>query len=219
MRLLLAEDDPLLGAGIQSALKMAGYVVDWVRDGKQAILALETEEYGACILDWSMPKMDGVAVLRQLRKKGNHLPVLMLTARDSREDKILGLDSGADDYLTKPFDLSEMQARLRALTRRANGSGSVVLTFMGLSLDPAARRVSLDGESVTLSSKEYALIHDLMTHQNHIRSRSELEQSLYGWGEEVESNAVEVHIHHLRKKLGADYIKTVRGMGYLMGSA
>lgn len=219
MRLLLAEDDPLLGEGIQVALKISGYVVDWVQDGKQALLALETGEYSACVLDWSMPKMDGVAVLRQLRKNGNNIPVLMLTARDSREDKILGLDTGADDYLTKPFDLTEMQARLRALLRRAAGSGSTVLTYQGLSLDPAARRVKLDDQLVTLSSKEYALLHDLITHQNYIRSRADLEQSLYGWGEEVESNAVEVHIHHLRKKLGPDLIKTVRSMGYLMGKA
>ncbi len=217
MRLLVAEDDPLLGEGIQSALKMAGYVVDWVRDGKQAMLALETEDYAACVLDWSMPKIDGMTVLRTLRQRGIHLPVLILTARDSREDKIFGLDSGADDYMTKPFDLTEMQARLRALLRRAAGSGSATMTFNGLELDPVARRVTLDGQPVTLSSKEYALLHDLIGHQNHIRSRGDLEQSLYGWGEEVESNAVEVHIHHLRKKLGSEYIKTIRGMGYMMG--
>lgn len=219
MRLLLAEDDSLLGEGLQAALKMSGYAVDWVRDGQQALLALETEEYVACILDWSMPKLDGVDVLRQLRQRGNHIPTLMLTARDSREDKISGLDMGADDYLTKPFDLNEMQARLRALIRRAAGSGSTLLKYKGLVLDSAARRVTLDGQPVTLSSKEYALLHDLINHQNHIRSRSDFEQSLYGWGEEVESNAVEVHIHHLRKKLGSDYIKTVRGMGYVMGDA
>ena len=217
MRLLLAEDDLMLGEGIQAALKMSGYAVDWVRDGKHALLALGTEEYAACILDWSMPKLDGGEVLRQLRQRGNNLPVLVLTARDSREDKVMGLDAGADDYLTKPFDLSELQARLRALLRRTSGSGVRVLSYRGLSLDPAARRVTLNGQPVTLSSKEYALVHDLISHPSHIRSRADLEQSLYGWGEEVESNAVEVHIHHLRKKLGADLIKTVRGMGYVMG--
>lgn len=217
MRLLLAEDDLLLGEGIQIALKLAGYTVDWVQDGKQALLALDTEEYAACILDWNMPKLDGVSVLKQLRHRGNNVPVLMLTARDSREEKILGLDTGADDYLIKPFDLDEMQARLRALLRRSTGSGSALITYKGLTLDPAARRVAMNDIPITLSSKEYALLYDLIGHLNHIRSRSDLEQSLYGWGEEVESNAVEVHIHHLRKKLGSNLIKTVRGMGYLIG--
>lgn len=217
MRLLLAEDDLLLGEGIQIALKLAGYTVDWVQDGKQALLALDTEEYAACILDWNMPKLDGVSVLKQLRHRGNNVPVLMLTARDSREEKILGLDTGADDYLIKPFDLDEMQARLRALLRRSTGSGSALITYKGLTLDPAARRVAMNDIPITLSSKEYALLYDLVGHLNHIRSRSDLEQSLYGWGEEVESNAVEVHIHHLRKKLGSNLIKTVRGMGYLIG--
>lgn len=217
MRLLLAEDDLLLGEGIQIALKLAGYTVDWVQDGKQALLALDAEEYAACILDWNMPKLDGVSVLKQLRHRGNNVPVLMLTARDSREEKILGLDTGADDYLIKPFDLDEMQARLRALLRRSTGSGSALITYKGLTLDPAARRVAMNDIPITLSSKEYALLYDLIGHLNHIRSRSDLEQSLYGWGEEVESNAVEVHIHHLRKKLGSNLIKTVRGMGYLIG--
>lgn len=217
MRLLLAEDDLLLGEGIQIALKLAGYTVDWVQDGKQALLALDTEEYAACILDWNMPKLDGVSVLKQLRHRGNNVPVLMLTARDSREEKILSLDTGADDYLIKPFDLDEMQARLRALLRRSTGSGSALITYKGLTLDPAARRVAMNDIPITLSSKEYALLYDLIGHLNHIRSRSDLEQSLYGWGEEVESNAVEVHIHHLRKKLGSNLIKTVRGMGYLIG--
>lgn len=218
MRLLVAEDDAMIGEGIQTALKMSGYVVDWVRDGNQAQLALNTEDYAACVLDLSLPKLDGLSILRALRQKGNNIPVLVLTARDSREDKILGLDSGADDYLTKPFDLTELLARLRSLLRRASGSGSALLMVKNIVLDPAARRVMQDGHAVILSAKEYALLQDLMSHQNHIRSRQDLEQSLYGWGDEVESNAVEVHIHHLRKKLGVECIQTIRGMGYKMDS-
>lgn len=218
MRVLIAEDDRSLGSGIEAALKMTGYAVDWVQDGKDALSALTTGEYAACVLDLSLPRMDGIKVLQTLRRQGNNTPVLILTARDTRESKIEGLDAGADDYLTKPFDLPELQARIRALLRRAAGSGSVQLTYKNVSLDPVARRVSLDGLNITLSAKEYALLYDLISHQNHIRSRDDLEQSLYGWGDEVESNAVEVHIHHLRKKLGGDAIKTVRGMGYVMGT-
>lgn len=218
MRLLVAEDDALIGEGMQAALKMSGYAVDWVRDGSQALIALTTDDYAACVLDISLPKLDGLSVLRALRQRGNNIPILVLTARDSREDKILGLDSGADDYLTKPFDLTELLARLRSLLRRASGSGSALLIVKNIVLDSAARRVTQDGDPVTLAAKEYALLHDLMSHQNHIRSRHDLEQSLYGWGDEVESNAVEVHIHHLRKKLGSECIQTIRGMGYKMGS-
>ena len=217
MRVLIAEDDRSLGSGIEAALKMSGYAVDWVLDGKDALLALDSGEYAACVLDLNLPRMDGIKVLQSLRSKGNNVPVLILTARDTRESKIEGLDAGADDYLTKPFDLPELQARIRALLRRAAGSGSVQLTYKNISLDPVARRVTVDGNNVTLSAKEYALLQDLISHQNHIRSRADLEQSLYGWGDEVESNAVEVHIHHLRKKLGIDMITTVRGMGYVMG--
>lgn len=218
MRVLIAEDDRSLGSGIEAALKMTGYAVDWVQDGKDALLALTTGEYAACVLDIGLPRMDGIKVLQSLRRQGNNIPVLILTARDTRESKIEGLDAGADDYLTKPFDLPELLARMRALLRRAAGSGTVQLTYKNVSLDPVARRVSLDGVNITLSAKEYALLHDLISHQNHIRSRADLEQSLYGWGDEVESNAVEVHIHHLRKKLGGDMITTVRGMGYVMGA-
>jgi DNA-binding response OmpR family regulator len=218
MRLLVAEDDALIGEGIQAALKMSGYVVDWVRDGNQALLAMSTEEYAACVLDISLPKLDGLGVLRALRQQRNNIPVLVLTARDSREDKILGLDSGADDYLTKPFDLTELLARLRSLLRRSAGLGSALLIVKNIVLDSVARRVTQDGHPVILSAKEYALLLDLMSHQNHIRSRHDLEQSLYGWGDEVESNAVEVHIHHLRKKLGSECIQTVRSMGYKMGN-
>lgn len=218
MRVLIAEDDRSLGSGIEAALKMSGYAVDWVQDGKDALLALNTGEYAACVLDLNLPSMDGLKILRALRNQGNNTPVLILTARDTRESKIEGLDAGADDYLTKPFDLPELQARIRALLRRAAGSGSAQLIYKNLCLDPVARRATLDGVNITLSSKEYALLQDLISHQNHIRSRADLEQSLYGWGDEVESNAVEVHIHHLRKKLGSEMIMTVRGMGYVMGA-
>ena len=163
--------------------------------------------------------MDGLTVLAKLRNAGNNIPVLILTARDTQQDKIKGLDTGADDYLIKPFDLNELQARMRALLRRAAGSASSVFSYAGVQLDPATRRVTLDGTHISVSAKEYALLYDLISHPNHIRSRSDLEQSLYGWGDEVESNAVEVHIHHLRKKLGPDLISTVRGMGYIMGNA
>lgn len=218
MRILIAEDDKSLGAGIEAGLKMVGYAVDWVKDGKDALLALTTQEYAACVLDLNLPHMNGIKILQTLRSRGNNIPVLILTARDTRESKIEGLDAGADDYLTKPFDLSELQARMRALLRRSAGTGAALLIFKELSLDPAARRVTLDGAHITLAAKEYALLYDLMSHQNHIRSRADLEQSLYGWGDEVESNAVEVHIHHLRKKLGGELITTVRGMGYVMGT-
>ena len=219
MRILVAEDDQLLGEGIQAGLGLAGYVVDWARDGQEALLALRNEKYAACVLDISMPKMDGLTVLSKLRSAGNHIPVLVLTARDTQQDKIKGLDTGADDYLIKPFDLNELQARMRSLLRRAAGSASSVFSYAGVQLDPATRRVTLDGVHISVSAKEYALLYDLISHPNHIRSRSDLEQSLYGWGDEVESNAVEVHIHHLRKKLGPDLISTVRGMGYVMGTA
>ena len=218
MRLLVAEDDALLGEGIQAAFKIAGYAVDWVQDGQQALLALEHESYSACVLDLSLHKLDGLSLLKTIRQRKNAIPVLILTARDSRQEKIAGLDAGADDYLTKPFDLPELQARIRALLRRAVGSGSTELTYGAVMLDSTARRVFLNQEQITLSSKEYALLYDLLSHQNHVRARGDLEQTLYGWGEEVESNAVEVHIHHLRKKLGADLIRTVRGMGYVVGS-
>ena len=219
MRLLLVEDDRLLGDGLRAGLALDGYSVDWVRDGESAKLALWAESYDACVLDLGLPRRDGLAVLKDLRARGSHLPVLILTARDSIEDKVAGLDAGADDYLLKPVDLAELRARLRALLRRAAGAATPLLQHGELVLDPAARRVTLAGEVVPLSGREYALLYDLMSHRNHIRSRQELETSLYAWGEEVGSNTVEVYIHHLRKKLGADLIRTVRGLGYVLGDA
>jgi DNA-binding response OmpR family regulator len=217
LRVLLVEDDALLGDGIQAGLKLADYAVDWVRDGEAARLALQHHEYNACVLDLGLPKKDGLAVLKDLRGRGNATPVLVLTARDTHADKISGLDAGADDYLTKPFDLGELQARLRALIRRASGAASPVLEHGEVRLEPAAKRVTRDGETIALSAREYALLHDLMTHRNQLRTRAQLEDSLYAWGAEVESNTVEVYIHHLRKKLGSDFIRTVRGFGYQLG--
>jgi DNA-binding response OmpR family regulator len=219
LRVLLVEDDALLGDGIRAGLRLADYAVDWVRDGEAARLALLDHDYDACVLDLGLPKKDGLAVLRDLRARGSQLPVLVLTARDTAADKIGGLDAGADDYLTKPFDLGELQARMRALLRRAAGAATPLLTHGAIALDPAARRVTLAGEPVKLSGREYALLHDLLSHRNLVRSRAQLEESLYAWGEEAESNTVEVYIHFLRKKLGADSIETVRGFGYRIGDA
>lgn len=217
MRVLLVEDDPLLGDGVRAGLKLAKYAVDWVRDGEAGRLALLDQTYDACVLDLGLPRRDGLSLLKDLRGRGNATPVLILTARDTSADKVSGLDAGADDYLVKPFDLAELQARLRALIRRAGGASTPTLSHAGVVLDPAAKRVSLDDQTVTLSAREFALLHDLLSHKNRIRSRSELEESLYSWGEEVESNTVEVYIHHLRKKFGAEFIRTVRGLGYLVG--
>ncbi|HRD92641.1 MAG TPA: response regulator transcription factor [Accumulibacter sp.] len=217
MRILLVEDDALLGDGIRAGLKLADYAVDWVRDGDAARLALLDHDYHACILDLGLPRRDGLSVLRDLRRNGKQLPVLILTARDTSADKIAGLDAGADDYLTKPFDLLELQARLRALLRRAGGAAAPTLAHAGVVLDPASKQVSRNGQPVSLSAREYTLLHDLLRHKAHIRSRSQLEESLYSWGEETGSNTVEVYIHNLRRKLGADFIHTVRGLGYRLG--
>ena len=219
MRILLVEDDALLGDGIHAGLRLADYAVDWVKDGESARLALLDHPYDACILDLGLPKRDGLSVLKDLRGRGSQLPVLILTARDTSADKISGLDAGADDYLTKPFDLQELMARLRAIIRRASGGASPTLAHGGVVLDPAAKRVTHKGEPVSLSAREYALLYDMLRHKNEIRSRAQLEDSLYAWGEETGSNTVEVYVHHLRKKFGADFIRTVRGLGYQLGDS
>ena len=217
MRLLLVEDDALLGDGIHAGLKLADHAVDWVRDGEAAHLALLDHEYDACVLDLGLPKRDGLSVLKALRERGSRLPVLVLTARDASADKVAGLDAGADDYLTKPFDLPELLARLRALVRRAAGEARPTLEHAGVVLDPGTRQVTFNGQPVALSAREFALLEDFLRHKNHIRTRAQLEEGLYAWGEETGSNTVEVYVHHLRKKFGADFIRTVRGLGYQLG--
>ena len=195
-------------------MKLAEHAVDWVRDGEAARLALLDHAYDACVLDLGLPKRDGLSVLTGLRQSGSRLPVLILTTRDSSADKIAGLDAGADDYLTKPFDLQELLARLRALVRRAAGEAAPTLEHAGVVLDPASRQVTFKGSKVALSAREYALLDDLLRHKNHLRTRAQLEESIYAWGEETGSNTVEVFVHHLRKKFGTDFIRTVRGLGY-----
>jgi DNA-binding response OmpR family regulator len=169
------------------------------------------------VLDLGLPRRNGLSLLKEMRARGDTTPILILTARDTSADKVAGLDTGADDYLVKPFDLAELQARLRALIRRAGGAAKPTLSFAGVELDPAGKRVFFNGHSVAISAREFALLHDLLSHQSCIRSRAELEESLYAWGEEIESNTVEVYIHHLRKKFGSEFIRTVRGLGYVVG--
>ncbi|MCX7627757.1 MAG: response regulator [Methylophilaceae bacterium] len=216
MRLLLVEDDALLGDGIRAGLKQAGFAVDWVQDGRAAQLALETGDYALLVLDLGLPRLSGMALLKWLRGKGSVLPVLILTARDTVADRVAGLDAGADDYLIKPFDLDELVARLRALLRRSGGQAAPILQHGDIELDPAAHQVRKSGQVIELSAREFSLLHELLLNAGRVRSREQLEQHLYGWGEEVESNSVEVHIHHLRKKLGADLIRTLRGVGYII---
>jgi two-component system OmpR family response regulator/two-component system response regulator QseB len=216
MRTLLVEDDALLGDGLRAGLRQAGFEVDWVRDGADALHAAETESFGAIVLDLGLPNMDGLAVLRRLRARGSKTPILILTARDAVQDRVTGLDAGADDYVVKPVDLTELAARRRALVRRAGGEAAPALRRGDLELDPAARRVVFRGRTVQLSAREFALLHELMLNAGRVLSREQLEERLYSWGREVESNAVEVHVHHLRRKLSPRLIRTIRGVGYLM---
>ncbi|HFD92715.1 MAG TPA: response regulator [Gammaproteobacteria bacterium] len=216
MRLLLVEDDKLLGDGIQAGLHQAGYAVDWMESGEQAEAALQTEDYEIMILDLGLPGRSGLDVLKSLRAADSDLPVLILTARDTVSDRVKGLDAGADDYLIKPFDLAELNARIRALVRRHKGRANPVIEHGRLVMDPAAHTVTLDGNPVNLSQREFAILHMLLENRGNVLSRARLEEGLYAWGEEVESNAVEVYIHHLRKKLGPDLIRTMRGVGYVI---
>jgi two-component system OmpR family response regulator/two-component system response regulator QseB len=216
MRILLAEDDPLLGDGLRAGLRQLGFLVDWVRDGEAAERELRAQPYAAAVLDLGLPMKDGMDVLASIRRAGIKLPVLVLTARDAVPDRIRGLDVGADDYVVKPVDLSELAARLRALVRRAHGQPQECLTAQDIVLDPAARSVLQAGVLVPLSAREFDLLHALMLNTGRVLSREQLEQHLYSWGQEVESNAIEVHVHHLRRKLGSALIQTVRGVGYLL---
>jgi len=214
MRILLAEDDPLLGDGLRAGLRQLGFQVDWVRDGVAAERELRAETYAAAVLDLGLPRKDGLDVLAAVRQAGLTLPVLVLTARDAVPDRIRGLDLGADDYVIKPVDLHELAARLRALVRRAHGQPRECLSVRGVVLDPAARTVRLDGADVLLSTREFDLLQVLMLNAGRVLTREQIEQHLYSWGQEVDSNTVEVHIHHLRRKLGSELIRTVRGVGY-----
>lgn len=216
MRILLVEDDPLLGDGLMVGLRQTGFVVDWVQDGMAADLALKSETFDLVVLDLGLPRLTGMALLDRLRKREQLLPVLILTARDGIDDKVAGLDAGADDYLVKPVDLDELAARIRALLRRATGRTTPMLRHGNIVLDPAARRVTHDGQVVDVSTREFSLLLALLENVGRVMSRGRLEQSLYGWREEPDSNVLEVHIHHLRRKLGNELIKTLRGVGYVI---
>ena len=216
MRILLVEDDELIGDGVRDGLTQEGYTIDWLKDGHAAEMALQTEFFDTIVLDIGLPKRTGIEVLRNLRARGSSTPVILLTARDSVEDRVEGLDNGADDYLVKPFDLSELCARLRALQRRSAGRAEPVLEYGQLVLDPAAHAVTQSGERINVSPKEFSLLRKLLESTGRVLSREQLSEALYGWDNEVDSNAVEVHIHNLRKKLGGDLIRTIRGVGYMV---
>lgn len=216
MRLLLVEDDESLGDAVKSGLTQHGYVVDWLKDGRSAYACIKYDNFELIILDLGLPKMSGLEFLHKIRTEGITTPVIILTARESIEDRVKGLDSGADDYLTKPFDMDELSARVRALTRRASGRADAVIHYRNITIDPAAHSVSLNGEPVTLPRREFSLLLKLVENAGHVLSREQLMQSLYGWNDEVDSNALEVHIHNIRKKLNTSYIRTIRGVGYIV---
>jgi two-component system response regulator QseB len=220
MRLLLAEDDPMIGAGIERGLRQDGFAVDWVRDGRAAQVALEQRVHDLLLLDLGLPRKDGIEVLASMRRRGDARPVLIITARDAVADRVAGLDAGADDYVVKPFDLTELAARIRALARRGGaGRAEPLLRHGRIALDPATREVRLDGQPIALSPREFALLAALMARPGAVLSRAQLEEKLYGWDEPVESNAVEVHLHSLRKKIGAGAIRNVRGVGWTLAAA
>ncbi|ALK32777.1 response regulator [Burkholderia plantarii] len=219
MRVLLVEDDPLIGSGLDEGLRHEGFAVDWVRDGDAATLALRTTPYGLLLLDLGLPGQDGLSLLASLRRRDDALPAIVITARDAVTDRVAGLDAGADDYLVKPFVLEELLARIRAVNRRHAGRAQTTLTAGALKLDPVRHQVWLADDEVALSPKEFVMLHELMLDPGAVISREQFEERLYSWGEEVESNAVQVHIHNLRKKLGHVAILTVRGVGYRIGGA
>tara|TARA_R110002020_G_scaffold5841_2_gene23952 strand:- start:10317 stop:10982 length:666 start_codon:yes stop_codon:yes gene_type:complete len=214
MRILLVEDDTLLGKGVSAGLVQAGWAVDWTLDGIDAETALHSICYDAVVLDLGLPGMDGLTLLGRLRASKHSIPVLVLTARETLADRVAGLDAGADDYLVKPFDLAELQARLRALLRRSKGATAPLLHHGRIVLDLTSHKVFLDGAAVELSAREFATLQELMMNAGRVRTRGQLEESLYGWGEEIGSNTIEVYIHNLRRKLYADLIRTIRGVGY-----
>ena len=216
MRLLLVEDNLILGDGVQAGLVQSGLGVDWAKNLGDARLAVATAKYEGIILDLGLPDGSGLTFLSQLRKDKNHIPVLILTAKDTLQDKIKGLDTGADDYLVKPFELDELTARIRSMLRRSHSRTAPVISHSGIELDPEARTVSIEGHPVDLPQKEFTLLEYLLENTGRVLSRAQLEQCLYGWNADVESNAIEVHVHHLRKKFGTNLIKTIRGVGYLI---
>lgn len=219
MRLLLVEDDPMIGEAVQDLLRAEHYAVDWARDGDAADTALRTQPYDLVLLDLGLPKRDGITVLRDLRTRKNRTPVLVATARDAVAQRIEGLDAGADDYVLKPYDLDELLARIRALLRRAAGRAEPVYEHKGVCINPATREATVNGVPVVLSAREWAVLEPLLARPGMVLSRQQLEDKLYGWGDEVSSNAVEVYIHGLRKKLGAEVLLNVRGVGYLVPKA
>jgi DNA-binding response OmpR family regulator len=218
MRILLVEDDQMIGEGLRTALRRSGYAVDWVRDGRAADATLATERFDLVLLDLGLPQRDGVEVLRSLRVRGDRTPVIVVTARDSLESRVQGLDAGADDYIVKPFELDELLARMRAVVRRQSGRAEPSVKVGAVELDAAAREVRRDGVPLALSAREYAVLEALMMRPGAILSRAQLEDRLYGWGEELESNAISVYVHQLRRKLGEGFIHTVRGVGYYVGT-
>ncbi len=216
MRLLLIEDDEQLGDAVKAGLAHFGFIVDWLKDGESARNAVKVESFEAIILDLGLPRLSGLAFLQAIRNENIKTPIIILTARDSIEDRVKGLDSGADDYLTKPFDLDELSARVRALIRRSTGRAESKLQYRNVVLDPAAHMVYVDKTPVNFPRREFALLQKLLENEGTVLSREQLMQSLYGWDEDVDSNTLEVHIHNLRKKLDANYIRTIRGVGYMI---
>jgi len=214
VRILLIEDDKLLGDGIATSLKLGGFTVDWVETGEHALHALASEQFDLCILDIGLPKISGFDVLKTLRARKNMIPVLVLTARDQIADRVKGLDIGADDYLLKPFDVDELKARIRALARRTQGTALPEIHIQDVSIDPVSKTVTRSNQAINLTPKEYALLHELAMHRGRVMSKEQLSDLLYGWSDDVDSNAIEVHIHNLRKKLQCDIVETVRGFGY-----
>jgi two-component system response regulator QseB len=214
MRALLVEDDPMIGDAVRTHLTRDRFIVDWVRDAEAAEGALRAEPYDVMLLDLGLPRRDGLQLLSAMRRRDDATPVIIVTARDAVSDRIAGLDAGADDYVVKPFDAGELAARMRALIRRKAGRAAPLIEHRGVTLDPATHRVCKDGEDVNVSPREFALLSALMERPGAILSRAQLEDRLYGWDQEIESNAIEVHIHSLRRKLGTDFIRNVRGVGY-----
>lgn len=219
MRILLVEDDELLGSGIARHLELDGHAVDWIKNGSEVDAYLQAQPYSVVILDLGLPGKPGLEVLQAMRREHNPTPVLILTARDTSADKVQGLDSGADDYLVKPFDIDELNARLRALARRHAGRAEAVIRHGDITLDPAAHTVQRGGRHIELSPREFTILQRLLEHPGRVVSRAALEECLYSWDQEVDSNTVQVHIHHIRKKLGAEVIRTVRGVGYVIDNA